>query len=78
MKGDIREPTQKQIDAQEKYIKLEKEEMLGAYNKHCAYQRLGRAPSDNEAAMHYVLNGGAANFHKKYGHLLCLLPNDEN
>ncbi len=78
MKDDARGPSQEQIDAQKKYIELEKKEMLSAYNKYCAFLELGREPSDNEAAMHYIRNGGAKKFHEKYGHLLCLISEDKN
>ena len=78
MKDDVRKPTQEQIDVQEKYNKMEVEEMLGVYNKYCVFLKLGREPSDNEVAMRYVINGSATNFHKKYGHLLCLIFEGNN
>lgn len=78
MKNNTRKPTQEQIKAQKRYIELERQEMLGEHNKYLAYKALGRSPDDNEAAMHYIKNGGAEDFHKRYGHLLCLLPENEN
>jgi hypothetical protein len=77
MKDDVHSPTEEQINAQKKYHEMEIEEMLGSFNMYCSYLELGRKPDNNEAAMHYVLNGGAEKFHKKYGHLLCLLPEEE-
>ncbi|MFA5870311.1 MAG: hypothetical protein WC842_00245 [Candidatus Paceibacterota bacterium] len=48
------------------YLELEKKEILGADNMYYASQKLGRTPTREEAAEHYVTHGGAKVFGEKY------------
>jgi|GEM_PF-3262691 len=56
------------------YLELEKKEILGADNMYYTFQELGRAPTREEAAIHYVTHKGADVFAEKYileGRLKC-------
>jgi hypothetical protein len=46
---------------------LEKEDILSSDNRWFAGEVLGHEPSDDEAALHYIKNGGADNFSKRHG-----------
>lgn len=48
------------------YLELEKEEMLSAENKWFAGEKLGHSPTDQEAEMYYVENGGPEGFAERH------------
>lgn len=52
------------------YNEKQKEEILGDDNMSFAREKLGHHPSDDEAARHYIENGGADDYRKRNGYLL--------
>ncbi|MCU0679342.1 MAG: hypothetical protein MUC28_02760 [Planctomycetes bacterium] len=52
------------------FLDMQKKEMLGETNMYYASKAAGHQVSSDEAALHYIKNGGAADFRKRYGHLL--------
>lgn len=66
-----------ELEAYEEFMRIQREEMLGEVSRYFAYLNLNREPTEAEAAMHYILYGGAENFRQKYGHLVCILPQNE-
>ena len=60
-----KEPERKPIPLRE-YLELEKEEMLSPENRWFAGEKLGHSPTDQEAEMYYIQNGGAEGFAKRY------------
>jgi hypothetical protein len=69
--------TDKKTLSLQKYLELQKDEMLGSDNKYFAAEALGRSPTDEEAAKHYVEHGGSEHFAKKH-HLKAGLTQPEN
>lgn len=51
------------------YLQLEKNEILGSDNMWFTGVTIGHHPTPEEAARHYVENGGPENFQKRFGHL---------
>ena len=72
------EKVKKREEQLQKYLEIQRGEMLGALNKYYARQKLGREPTESEAIMHYIKNGGAEDFFARFGHLICRFPPDEN
>lgn len=66
-----------ELGAHEEFMRIQREEMLGEVSRYFAYLNLKREPTDAEVAMHYILYGGAENFRQKYGHLVCIIPQNE-
>lgn len=52
------------------YMELNKQEIVGSDNLFLTGKELRRPPDTNEAGLHYVDNGGAADARQKYGWLL--------
>lgn len=48
------------------YMKAQIEEMLSSLNRYYTGIALGRSPSSDEAATHYVENGGPEDFEKRW------------
>jgi hypothetical protein len=71
--------TGKLILSLSEYLKIEEDEILGADNMYYAAQDLGRTPTREEAAIHYVTHKGADVFAEKYileGRLKCSEKNE--
>ena len=64
--GRVDFKTGKLILSLPEYLKLEEKEILGDVNMYFAGRSLGREPTREEAAEHYVLNDGAIKFAEKY------------
>lgn len=47
------------------YISAEKEDILGEKNMYYTAKKLGRTPTEDEAAHHFVSNGGAEDFERR-------------
>ncbi len=45
---------------------LQIEEALGPENRWYAGEKLGRSPTESEAILYYIENGGAESFSKRY------------
>lgn len=73
-----RPPNQEEILAQEKYMELQMEEMLGEVNKYYASKKFKREVSDSEAIMYYIESGASKDFFNQYGSLICPVSNPEN
>jgi hypothetical protein len=52
------------------YMKKQGEEILGKTNLWYTGKKLGRKPTSEEAAEHYIDHGGAVDFNRRFGHLL--------
>ncbi len=74
-KADERETDRE--ESYQEYMRIQREEMLGELNRYFASLRLKREATESEAAMHYILYGGAEDFNRRYGHLVCILPQNE-
>jgi hypothetical protein len=48
------------------YLRRQKMEMLGPYNKWLAGESLNKSPTDTEAALHYIDHGGAIDFANRF------------
>ena len=48
------------------FLTLQMREMLGDLNRYYASLVLGHSPSDSEAVMHYILNGGSVDFRRRH------------
>ena len=68
-------PEEKPLPLKE-YLELEKQEMLSPENKWFAGEKLGHPPTDQEAEMYYVENGGPEGFAQR--HLLKARMDKEN
>lgn len=77
MKTDIKLPTKDEISNHQEYMCLQRREMLGEVNKYFAFMKMHRPVSDSEAIMYYIENGGAEDFFKRYGYLICPLSRQE-
>lgn len=75
MKNKIKSPTDEQILNHQEYMCLQRKEMLGEINKYFAYVKMKRPVSDSEAIMYYIENGGAEDFFKRFGYLICPVSN---
>jgi len=60
-----KEPEEKPLPLRE-YLELEKEEMHSPENKWFAGEKLGHPPTDKEAEMYYIENGGPEGFAKRH------------
>ena len=70
-------PSQEEISAHEKYMQLQREEMLGEVNKYYASKKFKRSVSDSEAIMYYIESGASEDFFNRYGSLICPLLENE-
>ena len=51
---------------QKEYMWRQIEEIFSSENRYFVWEKLGRSGTDMELAWHYILNGGARDFARRY------------
>lgn len=50
----------------ETYMEEQQKEILSPFNRYVTGEKVGRDPTDEELAMHYIENGGAKAFSQRH------------